>query len=109
MRRPAPRSHDGSSASKKKRKGGWILNVAVITVAAGLIATMALPAYAFNPNGTDSAAFGPRAVDGMKKAQSQTRRGRRRRRRRRQPRCRVRDHRGAARRVRRPPSSCGRR
>jgi cell wall-associated NlpC family hydrolase len=33
---------------------------------------MAIPAFAFNPNGTDSAAFGPSAVDSMKKAQSQT-------------------------------------
>jgi len=57
---------------KKKRKGGWILNAGVITVAAGLVATMAIPAFAFNPNGTDSAAFGPSAADAMKKAQSQT-------------------------------------
>jgi len=57
---------------KKKRRGGWILNAGVITVAAGLVATMSLPAFAFNPNGTDSAAFGPSAADAMKKAQSQT-------------------------------------
>ncbi|MEV8212536.1 C40 family peptidase [Leifsonia sp. NPDC077715] len=57
---------------KKKRKGGWILNAAVITVAAGLVGTMALPAFAFNPNGADSAGFGPSAADSMKKAQSQT-------------------------------------
>ena len=57
---------------KKKRKGGWILNAGVITVAAGLIATRSLPAFAFNPNGADGAAFGPSAADSMKKAQSQT-------------------------------------
>jgi len=57
---------------KKKRKGGWILNAAVITVAAGLVGTMALPAFAFNPNGADRAGFGPSAADSMKKAQSQT-------------------------------------
>lgn len=64
----------GSTAAqaKKKRKGGWILNAGVITVATGLIATMSLPAFAFNPNGAENAAFGPSAADSMKKAQSQT-------------------------------------
>ncbi|SEI09929.1 MULTISPECIES: C40 family peptidase [unclassified Leifsonia] len=61
-----------ATQAKKKRRGGWILNAGAITVAAGIIATMAIPAFAFNPNGTDSAAFGPSAVDSMKKAQSQT-------------------------------------
>lgn len=64
----------GSTAAqaKKKRKGGWVLNAGVITVATGLIATMSLPAFAFNPNGAENAAFGPSAADSMKKAQSQT-------------------------------------
>lgn len=64
----------GSTAAqaKKKRKGGWILNAGVITVATGLIATMSLPAFAFNPDGAENAAFGPSAADSMKKAQSQT-------------------------------------
>lgn len=64
----------GSTAaqSKKKRKGGWILNAGVITVATGLIATMSLPAFAFNPDSAENAAFGPSAADSMKKAQSQT-------------------------------------
>ena len=55
-----------------KRKGGWILNVGVITVATGIIATMSLPAFAFNPNGAESAGFGPSAADSMKKAQAQS-------------------------------------
>ncbi|MEY9952818.1 C40 family peptidase [Leifsonia sp. EB34] len=55
-----------------KRKGGWILNVGVITVAAGMIATMTLPAFAYNPNGAESAGFGPSAADTMKKAQAQS-------------------------------------
>ena len=55
----------------KKVKGG-VINVAVMTLAAGLIATMALPAYAFNPQGADSAQFKTSAVDGMKKAQPQS-------------------------------------
>jgi cell wall-associated NlpC family hydrolase len=58
--------------AKKKRKGGWILNAGVITVAAGLVATMSLPAFAFNPADAKSAGFGPSAADSMKKAQSQT-------------------------------------
>lgn len=56
----------------KKRKGGWILNAGVITVAAGMVATMTLPAFAYNPNGAESAAFGPSAADTMKKAQAQS-------------------------------------
>jgi cell wall-associated NlpC family hydrolase len=64
----------GSTAvqAKKKRKGGWALNVGAITVATGIIATMSIPAFAFNPSGHDSAAFGPSAADAMKKAQAQT-------------------------------------
>lgn len=72
---PARTTSTGAIAAqtaKKKRRGGWILNAGAITVAAGIIATMAIPAFAFNPNGTDRAAFGPSAVDSMKKAQSQT-------------------------------------
>ncbi|MFF1878487.1 C40 family peptidase [Leifsonia sp. NPDC058230] len=57
--------------SKKKVKGG-VINVAVMTLAAGLIATMAIPAYAFNPTGADAAQFKSSAIDGMKKAQSQS-------------------------------------
>ncbi|MDR6971271.1 C40 family peptidase [Leifsonia shinshuensis] len=69
---PARAGAAASEKPKKKRKGGWIVNAGVITVATGLIATMSLPAFAFNPNGADSAAFGPSAADSMKKAQSQT-------------------------------------
>lgn len=69
---PARSDAKPTEQAKKKRKGGWILNAGVITVAAGLVATMAIPAFAFNPNGADSAAFGPSAADSMKKAQSQT-------------------------------------
>lgn len=70
----AVRTATGSTAAqaKKKRKGGWILNAGVITVATGIIATMSLPAFAFNPADAQSAGFGPSAADSMKKAQSQT-------------------------------------
>jgi cell wall-associated NlpC family hydrolase len=66
----APSTAAAKAASKKKVKGG-IINVAVMTLAAGLIATMAIPAYAFNPQGADAAQFKSSAVDSMKKAQSQ--------------------------------------
>ncbi|WP_426624942.1 C40 family peptidase [Leifsonia sp. McL0607] len=62
----------GAKPAAKKRKGGWVLNVAVMTVATGIIATMSIPAFAFNPAGAESSAFGPTAADGMKKAQAQS-------------------------------------
>ncbi|WP_295121600.1 C40 family peptidase [uncultured Leifsonia sp.] len=61
-----------SKPAAKKRKGGWALNVAVMTVATGIIATMSIPAFAFNPAGAESSAFGPSAADSMKKAQAQS-------------------------------------
>jgi peptidoglycan DL-endopeptidase CwlO len=58
-------------ANRKKMKGG-IANIVVMTLAAGLIATVALPAYAFNPATNDQSQFGSSVIDGMKKAQSQS-------------------------------------
>ncbi len=60
-----------SKPAAKKRKGGWALNVAVMTVATGIIATMSIPAFALQEGGP-SAAFGPSAEDTMKKAQAQS-------------------------------------
>lgn len=57
--------------SKKRLKGG-VANIAVMTLAAGLIATVALPAYAFNPTAKNEAKFGSSVIDGMKKANSQS-------------------------------------
>jgi cell wall-associated NlpC family hydrolase len=67
----ALRSADATKKAKKKVKGG-VINVAVMTLAAGLIATMAIPAYAFNPAGANDAQFKTSAIDGMKKAQPQS-------------------------------------
>ncbi|MFF1635644.1 C40 family peptidase [Leifsonia sp. NPDC058248] len=69
----APRSA-GTDAPKKgtKKVKGGVINVAVMTLAAGLIATMAIPAYAFNPAGANDAQFKTSAIDGMKKAQPQS-------------------------------------
>lgn len=58
-------------ASRKRVKGS-VINIAVMTLAAGLIATMAIPAYAFNPQTAESSQFKASAIDGMKKAQSQS-------------------------------------
>lgn len=69
FRKPAEKA--APKKPSKKVKGG-VINVAVMTLAAGLIATMALPAYAFNPQGADTAQFKSSAVDSMKKAQSQS-------------------------------------
>jgi cell wall-associated NlpC family hydrolase len=49
-----------------------VINIAVMTLAAGLIATMALPAYAFNPTVKEKSQFGSSVIDGMKKANSQS-------------------------------------
>ncbi|AGW40867.1 hypothetical protein O159_06900 [Leifsonia xyli subsp. cynodontis DSM 46306] len=64
----------GLAATKPagKRKGGWVLNVAAIGVATGIVATMSIPAFAFNPDDAGSSAFGPTAADSMKRAQSQS-------------------------------------
>jgi cell wall-associated NlpC family hydrolase len=43
-----------------------------MTLAAGLVATMAIPAYAFNPQAAESAQFKTSVIDGMKKAQPQS-------------------------------------
>ena len=43
-----------------------------MTLAAGLVATMAIPAYAFNPQNAESSQFRASAIDNMKKAQSQS-------------------------------------
>jgi cell wall-associated NlpC family hydrolase len=57
---------------QKKRLKGGVANIAVMTIAAGIIATVALPAYAFNPTTKDESKFGSSVIDGMKKANSQS-------------------------------------
>jgi cell wall-associated NlpC family hydrolase len=56
-------------ASPKKRRGG-ALNIVVMTLATGLVATMALPAYAFAP-GSNEASFKASESTEMSKAQPQ--------------------------------------
>lgn len=57
-------------APKPSKKRG-IVNIAVMTVAAGIVATMALPAYAFNPSSTGSAQTEASAATSLKKANAQ--------------------------------------
>jgi len=64
---PAP-----AGAPKKRKVKGGIVNVAVMVIAGGIIATMALPAYAFNPQAKQDAKFGTSVIDGMKSANSQS-------------------------------------
>jgi cell wall-associated NlpC family hydrolase len=54
----------------RKRRAG-ILNLVVVTIAAGIIATMAIPAYAFAP-GSQKSEFGSSAIDKIKTDQSQS-------------------------------------
>jgi Cell wall-associated hydrolases (invasion-associated proteins) len=59
------------TAKKRKVKGGFV-NLAVMVLAGGIVATMALPAYAFNPQAKQSSQFGTSVIDGMKAAHSQS-------------------------------------
>jgi cell wall-associated NlpC family hydrolase len=72
----ASKTRDAASThaapATKRRVKGSIINVAVLTIAGGIIATMALPAYAFNPDAKQASQFGTSAIDGMKKANSQS-------------------------------------
>jgi cell wall-associated NlpC family hydrolase len=72
----APKTRDAASThaapATKRRVKGSIINVAVLTIAGGIVATMALPAYAFNPDAKQASQFGTSAIDGMKKANSQS-------------------------------------
>ena len=63
QRRPA------ASVGSRLRRGG-VANVTVMAVAAGLVGTLALPAYAFAP-GSDQPQFGETAETQLTKAQAQ--------------------------------------
>jgi cell wall-associated NlpC family hydrolase len=69
---PVGSTTPAAARAKKKRLKGGVANIAVMTIAAGIIATVALPAYAFNPTTKDESKFGSSVIDGMKKANSQS-------------------------------------
>lgn len=56
---------------RKPGKKRGIVNIAVMTVAAGIVATMALPAYAFNPSTANAAQTGTSAAQSLKTANAQ--------------------------------------
>jgi cell wall-associated NlpC family hydrolase len=66
----ASSSSPRSAAPKARKKKSGIINIAVMTLAVGLVGTMALPAYAFNPKSADSAQ-GASAAASLKKAHPQ--------------------------------------
>ncbi|MEO8907408.1 MAG: hypothetical protein ABI310_04950 [Microbacteriaceae bacterium] len=59
-------------AAKPRAKKRGFLNLVVMTVAAGLVATMAIPAYAVNPGMSDGARFSTSAIGGLIKADPQS-------------------------------------
>jgi len=63
-RRPLP------STTRRLRRGG-VANVVVMTVAVGIVGTLAIPAYAFAP-GSEGPQFGTSAETALTKAQAQT-------------------------------------
>lgn len=71
----ATRSAGAESTAKpapRKRRLRPLANLAVMAIAGGLVATIAIPAYAFNPATTNQAKFGTTALDSLKKANSQS-------------------------------------
>lgn len=63
-----PSSPRATAPKARKKKG--VINIAVMTLAVGLVGTMALPAYAFNPQSADSS-HGASAAASLKKAHAQ--------------------------------------
>lgn len=64
----------GSStpAGKRKRRLRPLANLAVMAIAGGIVATIAIPAYAFNPQTSNQASFGTSAIDTLKMTHSQS-------------------------------------
>ncbi len=59
-------------SARPKRRLRSLANLAVMVIAGGIVATIAIPAYAFNPATSNQASFGTSAIDDMKKANSQS-------------------------------------
>ena len=59
-------------AGKRKRRLRPLANLAVMAIAGGIVATIAIPAYAFNPQTSNQASFGTSAIDTLKKTHSQS-------------------------------------
>lgn len=57
---------------KRKRRLRPLANLAVMAIAGGIVATVAIPAYAFNPANSNQASFGTSVIDNLKKSNSQS-------------------------------------
>ena len=75
---PAHRSQDLAAkasttpiASTRRLRRGGLANVVVMTIAAGIVGTLAIPAYAFAP-GSEGPQFGTSAESALTKAQAQS-------------------------------------
>ncbi|MGN6126673.1 MAG: C40 family peptidase [Humibacter sp.] len=73
--RPAassPATKEPASPKRKRRIRGGLVNLAVMALAGGIVATIAIPAYAFNPSNSNQASFGTSVIDNLKKTNSQS-------------------------------------
>jgi len=70
-REVAPTTTGLKVVGRKPSTKRGIVNIAVMTVAAGIVATMALPAYAFNPSNVNAAQTGTSAAQSLKTANAQ--------------------------------------
>ena len=69
----ATTSSTKTPATKRKRRiRGGLINLAVMAIAGGIVATIAIPAYAFNPANSNQASFGTSAIDSLKKSDAQS-------------------------------------
>jgi len=67
-----PATKAPASPKRKRRIRGGLVNLAVMALAGGIVATIAIPAYAFNPSNSNQASFGTSVIDNLKKTNSQT-------------------------------------
>ena len=71
VKRAAPVARP-TQAPKRKRRLRPLANLAVMAIAGGIVATIAIPAYAFNPASSNQASFGTSVIDDLKKSNSQS-------------------------------------
>jgi cell wall-associated NlpC family hydrolase len=70
---PRTASAEKPASTKRKRRLRPLVNLAVMAIAGGIVATIAIPAYAFNPTESNQASFGHSSViDDLKKTNAQS-------------------------------------
>ena len=76
MKRPAPQAAPAqasvSSPAKRRRTLKSFANIFVLVAAAGIVGTIAIPAYAFNPSSQGRADSSSAVIDTMKRANAQS-------------------------------------